>query len=209
MIIVDKISQASINFYKVIARCGLKLYVYDYEEIEQEYTFKNGFIKKIEFKAKDKSNISSLNYIKYYGENPYIRYLPISLIDNCILINKKRKQKIKINNLISKCDWGWAPDYVNAIFKCINYKKPDDFIIASGRTYSALDLVKIVFNYFNLNYKSYIEVENTDKSTIRNTSNFKVNTSKIYKCLNWKTDKDLNEVVKKIIKARLRNDKKN
>ena len=137
------------------------------------------------------------------------RYLPISLIDNCILINNKRKQKIKINNLISKCDWGWAPDYANAIFKCINYKKPDDFIIASGRTYSVLDLVKIVFNYFNLNYKSYIEVENTDRSTIRNTSNFKVNTSKIYKCLNWKTDKDLNEVVQNIIIARLRNDKKN
>ena len=125
MIIVDKISEASINFYKVIARCGLELYVYDYEEIKQEYSFKNGFIKKIEFEAKDKNEVSSLNYIKYYEENPYIRYLPISFTSN---LNNKflniRRLREKLIHIIEDLFWSLE---TNTILSFIStHSNPND-----------------------------------------------------------------------------------
>lgn len=131
------------------------------------------------------------------------RYLPIRLINDCIKLKKNKINKITVNNLFSKCDWGWAPDYVDAIYKISSKKIADDFIIASGNTYSVLDLVKIIFQKFDLNYKNYLNVENHVKSIARNTKYFKADTSKIYEKLNWKTNKNLSYIIDEIIKSKI------
>lgn len=154
---------------------------------------------------REKNNIFCCSGILFNHESPIReeRYLPINLINNCISIKKDKKKKIKINNLLSKCDWGWAPDYVEAFYKILMHNMPDDYIIASGNTYSVLDLVKTIFNYFDYDYKKYIIVENKNKSSIRNINNFEADTSKIRKKLQWFSDKDLNFIVNNIIKSKL------
>lgn len=154
---------------------------------------------------REKNNIFCCSGIFFNHESPIRedRYLPIKLINDCISISKNELKKIKINNLSSKCDWGWAPDYVDAIYKILMHSKPDDYIIATGNTYSVLDLVKIIFNYFDYDYKKYIITEKYNRSTIRNINNFIADTSKIRKKLKWFSDKDLNFIINNIIKSKL------
>ena len=51
-------------------------------------------------------------------------------------------------------DWGWAPDYVRAIWLMMQRNKPRDFIIGSGKTYSLKDFVNEVFKYLNISKKN-------------------------------------------------------
>ena len=154
---------------------------------------------------REKNNIFCCSGILFNHESPIRedRYLPMKLINECISIKKNTKKKIKIDNLLSKCDWGWAPDYVEAIYKILMYNKADDYIIASGNTHSVLDLVKIIFNYFEYDYKKHIIITNHNRTSIRNINNFKADTSKIRKKLKWFFDKDLKFIIDSLIKKKL------
>ena len=64
------------------------------------------------------------------------------------------KQKfLELGDVNAKIDWGYARDYVESSYQIMQQKKPDFFIIASGKKFSVLDFVKKSFNYVGLNYK--------------------------------------------------------
>ncbi len=81
-------------------------------------------------------------------------------------IKKGSKEKLKLGNINSKRDWGHAKDYVEAMWKMLQLKKPDDFVIGTGKEYSVENFAKMAFNHVGLNYKDYIEI---DKNLIRPT----------------------------------------
>ncbi len=64
------------------------------------------------------------------------------------------KQKIlKLGNIYAKRDWGYAKDYVEAMWKMLQVKKPEDFVIATGKTYSVKDFINKCIKILNLNTK--------------------------------------------------------
>ena len=64
------------------------------------------------------------------------------------------KQKIlKLGNIYAKRDWGYAKDYVEAMWKMLQAKKPEDFVIATGKTYSVKDFINICIKILKLNTK--------------------------------------------------------
>jgi len=65
---------------------------------------------------------------------------------------------LEIGNLDSYRDWGHASDYSKAQMKIINYEKPDDFIIATGKTQSVRDLINYVFTRLNLNFDTHVRI---------------------------------------------------
>ena len=57
-------------------------------------------------------------------------------------------------------DWGWAPEYVEAMWMMLQLEKPEDFVIATGKTYSLQDFVRIAFKNVDLNWVDHVEQSN-------------------------------------------------
>lgn len=66
------------------------------------------------------------------------------------------QQKLYLGNLDSKRDWGYAKDYVKAMWLMLQQDQPDDYVIATGETYSIKEFLDIAFNHVNLNWQDYV-----------------------------------------------------
>ena len=75
------------------------------------------------------------------------------------LVNNQTKDSLKLGNLNSHRDWGHAKDYVRAMYLMLQQDEPDDFVICTGQTHMILDFVKISFEYVNLDYTKYVEID--------------------------------------------------
>jgi len=73
------------------------------------------------------------------------------------LINKRGK--LTLGYLEGKRDWGYAKDYVRAMWLMLQQKKPDDFIIATGKLHTVKDLCEAAFSHVGLNWKDYVETD--------------------------------------------------
>jgi len=69
------------------------------------------------------------------------------------------KDKLFLGNLEAKRDWGFAGDYVEAMWLMLQQEKPDDFVIATGETHSVREFAEMVFSKLNLDYKKYVEID--------------------------------------------------
>ena len=67
--------------------------------------------------------------------------------------------ELRLGNLDSQRDWGYAPDYVRAMWAMLQCDAPDDFVIATGKTHSVRELCETAFNVVGLNYEDYVVVD--------------------------------------------------
>lgn len=74
-----------------------------------------------------------------------------------ILVGKQKK--LFLGNLDSKRDWGYAKDYVHAMWLMLQQDEPDDYVIATNETYSIRHFLDIAFNYVNLNWEDFVEFD--------------------------------------------------
>lgn len=70
-----------------------------------------------------------------------------------------KQKKLYLGNLDSKRDWGYAKDYVKAMWLMLQQEQPDDYVIATGETYSVREFLDVAFNYVNLNWHDYVEFD--------------------------------------------------
>jgi GDPmannose 4,6-dehydratase len=69
------------------------------------------------------------------------------------------QKKLYLGNLDSKRDWGYAKDYVKAMWLMLQQDEPDDYVIATGETYSVKQFLEEAFRYVNLNWQDYVEFD--------------------------------------------------
>lgn len=69
--------------------------------------------------------------------------------------------ELKLGNLNAKRDWGFAGDYVKAMWLMLQQDKPEDYVIATGETHSIKELVELAFEYVGLDWKRYVVVDPT------------------------------------------------
>ena len=69
------------------------------------------------------------------------------------------QEKLYLGNLDAKRDWGFAGDYVEAMWLMLQQDKPDDFLIATGETHSVREFVDEVFSYLDLDWQEYVEID--------------------------------------------------
>lgn len=74
-----------------------------------------------------------------------------------ILVGKQNK--LYLGNLDSKRDWGYAKDYVQAMWLMLQQEKPDDYVIATNETHSIKEFLHLAFTYANLNWEDYVEFD--------------------------------------------------
>jgi len=110
--------------------------------------------------------------------------------------------KIYLGNLEAKRDWGYAPEYVQAMWMMLQQEKPDDYVIATGETHSVKEFLEEAFGFTNLRWQDYVAV---DPRYYRPTE---VNVlcgdaSKAEKLLGWKPEVKFKELVKIMVEADL------
>lgn len=77
------------------------------------------------------------------------------------LVGGLTKDTLKLGNLSACRDWGHAKDYIEAMYLMIQQDNPDDFVISMEQTHSVLDFLKACFNYVNLDYRDYVEIDSS------------------------------------------------
>jgi GDPmannose 4,6-dehydratase len=70
-----------------------------------------------------------------------------------------KQKKIYMGNLDAKRDWGYAKDYVKAMWLMLLQDQPDDYVIATGETHSVQEFLEMAFSYVNLNWQDYVEFD--------------------------------------------------
>ncbi|MFC1941906.1 GDP-mannose 4,6-dehydratase [Chloroflexota bacterium] len=110
-------------------------------------------------------------------------------------IMAKRQEYLVLGNLNAKRDWGYAPEYVEAMWLMLQRDKSDDFVIGTGSTYSIKDFLQESFAYIGLDWQRYVKI---DKAYFRPTEveELLADTSKAERELNWKPRIMFSELVK-------------
>ena len=106
-------------------------------------------------------------------------------------IKNNEKNYIEFGDLNIIRDWGWAPEYVEGIYKIIINTKPDDFVLATGKSYSLYDVVNLTFKLSGLgDARNYIRTINLEKRPNEIKQIF-INPKKAKDILDWETKVDL------------------
>lgn len=108
------------------------------------------------------------------------------------------KDELVLGNLHSKRDWGYAPEYMEAIYLMLQEDKSDNFVVSTGETHSVLDFVKLAFSLVGLDWKKFVKI---DKRFFRplEVNYLRGDNSKIKKKLGWKPKITFEELVKIMI----------
>jgi len=69
------------------------------------------------------------------------------------------QENLKMGNLDAERDWGFAGDYVRAMWLMLQQPKPEDYVVATGKTHSVRELLEVAFNHAGLDYRKYVEID--------------------------------------------------
>ncbi|MDD5262415.1 MAG: GDP-mannose 4,6-dehydratase [Methylacidiphilales bacterium] len=110
------------------------------------------------------------------------------------------QKKLFLGNLDAKRDWGYAPEYVEAMWLMLQQDKPDDYVIATGETHSVREFLEESFQHAGLDWKKYVE---TDPRFLRPTEVDLLigDASKARKALKWQPKVTFKELVKIMVNA--------
>jgi len=117
------------------------------------------------------------------------------------------QSKLTLGNLNSYRDWGYAGDYVEAMWKILQHDSPDDWVIATGETHSVEEFVEEAFTYIELDHKEHIET--SEKYLRPNEVEYLLgNPKKAETKLNWKPKVTFKELVKMMVEHDINEAKK-
>ena len=124
------------------------------------------------------------------------------IVDTALKIRRNKGIILKLGNVEIVRDWGWAPDYVKAIWLMMQKTKPRDLIIGSGKTYSLKDFVNEVFRYLNISKKNLKTNVSKYKRKI-DLRGYKANIADTQKILKWRPKLKFKDIIHKMIKNEL------
>ena len=108
------------------------------------------------------------------------------------------QSKLTLGNLEASRDWGFAGDYVDAMWKMMQHEEPSDWVIATGETQTVQDFAKLAFEEVNLNWEDYVET--SDKYFRPNeVEHLLGDPSKAKNKLNWSPKTSFTELVKMMV----------
>ncbi|HEX4794143.1 MAG TPA: GDP-mannose 4,6-dehydratase [Humisphaera sp.] len=115
-------------------------------------------------------------------------------------IKEGLQRKLFLGNLEAKRDWGFAGDYVEAMWLMLQQDKPEDFVIATGETYSVRQFLEECFGFLGMDWKKYVEV---DERYFRpaEVDLLQGNASKARQQLGWKPRVSFKGLVKMMVEA--------
>lgn len=174
--------------------------VYGISKVASYYLLKN---------YREKKNIFACTGLAYNHESPRRgdQFVTKKIVSSAVKIKMGQQNKLYLGNLDVKRDWGYAPDFVNAMWKILQLDIAEDFVISSSKLHSVRDFLNITFSFLGLNYKDYVKV---DQKFYRDSEKKYLfgNSDKIKKKINWKNSKNLEQIIEEMIAFETNNAKK-
>jgi GDPmannose 4,6-dehydratase len=111
--------------------------------------------------------------------------------------------KLYLGNLDAYRDWGYAPDYVRAMWMMLQQDAPGDYVIGTGEAHSVREFVKAAFSHVGLDWEKYVVV---DKRYLRpaEVEFLQADWTKVRETLRWEPTVDFNELVRIMVEADLK-----
>ena len=124
------------------------------------------------------------------------------IISSAVRIKFGQQEFLSLGNLDARRDWGYAPDYVKAMWLMLQSDTPDDYVVASNQTHSVQEFLGMVFSQLGLNYEAYVKI---DPILFRSSEDVHLcgNPEKAIKKLGWKQTVTFEEMVREMVYAEL------
>ncbi len=149
-------------------------------------------------------NMFACSGILFNHESPLRpgRFVTKKIVEAACRIFNGSNEKLNLGNTSIRRDWGWAPEYVEAMWRMLQQDRPDDYVVATGETNSLKDFISEVFTYLKLDWNRYVL---TNPNLIRPTD-IQVSvadTQKAEKNLDWKARFKMKDVARMMIESEL------
>jgi GDPmannose 4,6-dehydratase len=124
------------------------------------------------------------------------------ITDGVARIKLGLRDKLRMGNLDAKRDWGYAPDYVRAMWLMLQQEHPEDFVVATGRTHSVRQLLQVAFDHVGLDWGQHVEI---DEALIRpaEVEELRGDATKARRILGWQPTVDFEGMVRMMVDADL------
>jgi GDPmannose 4,6-dehydratase len=165
--------------------------------------------------AKAAAHMQVVNYRESYGlfacngilfnhESPLrpTRFVTRKVIAAISAISGGARDKLKLGNTTIFRDWGWAPEYVEAMWLMLQQPVPDDFVIATGESHSLDEFIRKAFEFVDLDYLDFVE---QDERMLRPSEILYsyADPSKAARVLNWSAKNKMSDVVRLLMEAEM------
>ena len=152
-----------------------------------------------------KPNLYACTGILFNHESPLRpeRFVTRKIVKSACRIAAGSSEKLHLGNISIARDWGWAPEYVEAMWRMLQQKDPEDFVIATGETNTLEDFVAEAFNCLGLDWRMYVI---SDPSLLR-PSEIMISCgdpSKAFDKFGWKATYKMRDVVRMMLDAELK-----
>jgi GDPmannose 4,6-dehydratase len=161
--------------------------------------------------AKAAAHYAVANYREAYGlfaatgilfnhESPLRpeRFVTMKIVKAALRIANGSKERLKLGNLDIYRDWGWAPDYVDAMWRILQHETPTDFVIATGEMHSLKEFAEKAFEALGLYAWDHVD---SDPGLLRPSDIVESvgNPLKAYNKLQWEKSNDINSILRKML----------
>ena len=151
-------------------------------------------------------DIFACSGILFNHESPFRgkEFVTRKISDGVARIKLGRQDKLLLGNLDAQRDWGFAGDFVEAMWLMLQQPQPDDFVIGTGRKHTVREFCQLAFAHADLNWEDYVEVDEkffrpADVNTLR------ADFSKAQRVLGWQPRVSFEELVRMMVDTDLRN----
>ena len=130
------------------------------------------------------------------------RFVTQKIVAAVCRIAQGSQDKLHLGNISIKRDWGWAPEYVEAMYLMLQQEQPDDYVIATGESYALEDFVAEAFACVGLDWQKYLV---TDASLLRLTDIAigRANPAKAREKLGWEAKYKMQDMVRMMVQEKL------
>lgn len=141
--------------------------------------------------------------ILYNHESPLRSPLFVTkkIVRAAVRISSGLQQELMLGDLDAQVDWGWAPDYVEAMHAILSLACPDDFVVATGVLHSVRDFVEIAFSAVGLDWRKHVVEQPQLLSERRPTKPLRGNPEKLHKATGWRPRASFEEMVRAMVEV--------
>lgn len=133
------------------------------------------------------------------------RFVTKKIVAAACYIAKGLQEKLRLGNLEVVRDWGWAPEYTDAMWRMLQQEFAEDFVIATGESHSLLEFVAAVFEALDLDWRDHVT---TDSALLRpsDLSEGRADPRRAENKLGWSASKRLGDVVESLVRHEMDQD---
>jgi GDPmannose 4,6-dehydratase len=133
------------------------------------------------------------------------RFVTSKIVKSACRIYLGNQEKLNLGNISIQRDWGWAPEYVDAMWRMLQQNEPDDYVVATGQTNSLQDFIQETFSILDLDWRNHVR----HNQKLMRPSDIQIsvaNTTKAEMKLGWRAQYKMRDVIKMMVESQLKVD---